>query len=104
MIGSRKVLRYTRVDTGEVFDGQTGAKTGKIALPSSPVFMFDLEGNSRAIARPSGTEPKIKFYLFLSEPPRAGMTGAEAEEAAARLGGQAKQFEKDFLAAIGYTG
>ena len=103
-IGGRKVLRFTRVDTGEVFDGQTGAKTGTLALPSSPVFLFDLEGNSRAIARPSGTEPKIKFYLFLSEPVKAGMTGKDAEEAALRLAAGAGAFEKEFLAAIGYEG
>ena len=96
------MLKFTRVDTGEVFDGQTGEKTSTLSLPSSPVFLFDLEGNSRAIARPSGTEPKIKFYLFLSEPVRPGMTGKEAEEAALKLAGGAGAFEKEFLAAIGY--
>ncbi len=100
-IGSRKVLRYTRVDTGEVLDGQTGALVAKLGLPSSPVFIFDLEGNSRAIARPSGTEPKIKFYLFLSEEARPGMTAAEAEAAVSRLAAQAPQFERDFMDAIG---
>ncbi len=102
-VGARRVLRYTRVDTGEVFDGQTGALLSRTTLPSSPVFIFDLEGNSRAIARPSGTEPKIKFYLFLSGEAREGMTAAEAEAAVAGLAAQANQFERDFMAAIGCT-
>ncbi|HOT12511.1 MAG TPA: phospho-sugar mutase, partial [Polyangiaceae bacterium] len=32
-------------------------------LPKSNVLSFELEGGSRIVARPSGTEPKIKFYF-----------------------------------------
>ena len=34
-----------------------------IALPKTNMVSFDLEGGSRIIARPSGTEPKVKFYF-----------------------------------------
>ena len=34
-------------------------------LPIAQVFSFSLRGGSRITARPSGTEPKIKFYLNL---------------------------------------
>lgn len=34
-----------------------------LGLPPANVLSFDLEGGSRVIARPSGTEPKIKFYF-----------------------------------------
>ncbi len=34
------------------------------SLPSANVIEFILEGGSKAIVRPSGTEPKIKVYIF----------------------------------------
>ena len=37
---------------------------GVMGLPSSNVIIFRLEGGSKVIVRPSGTEPKIKFYMF----------------------------------------
>lgn len=33
-------------------------------LPAADVIEFDLEGGNKAIIRPSGTEPKIKLYIF----------------------------------------
>ena len=33
-------------------------------LPKADVVEFDLEGGNKAIVRPSGTEPKIKLYIF----------------------------------------
>ncbi len=38
-----------------------------ITLPSSNVLQFILEDGSKISARPSGTEPKIKFYFSLKE-------------------------------------
>lgn len=38
------------------------------ALPKSDVLKFILEGNSSAVVRPSGTEPKLKAYLSLNAP------------------------------------
>ena len=37
-----------------------------IALPASNVLLFEMENGSRVALRPSGTEPKIKFYLSAS--------------------------------------
>lgn len=36
----------------------------KQTLPPSNVMEFNLEGGSRVLIRPSGTEPKVKCYLF----------------------------------------
>jgi phosphomannomutase len=37
--------------------------TTTLNLPKSNVLSFELAGGSRIVARPSGTEPKIKFYF-----------------------------------------
>ncbi|WP_144743671.1 phospho-sugar mutase [Enorma burkinafasonensis] len=37
---------------------------GVNGLPKANVIEFDLEGGNKAIVRPSGTEPKIKLYIF----------------------------------------
>jgi phosphoglucomutase len=43
----------------------TGAQT-KIALPKSNVLQFVTEDGTKISARPSGTEPKIKFYFSVN--------------------------------------
>jgi len=54
-----------------------GLREKNIGLPSSNVLQFVLRGGGLVTARPSGTEPKIKFYASLcsengGEPERAG--------------------------------
>ncbi|HLV45790.1 MAG TPA: phospho-sugar mutase [Flavobacterium sp.] len=39
-----------------------------ISIPKSNVLIYYLEDGSKICARPSGTEPKIKFYFSVSEP------------------------------------
>lgn len=56
-----------------------GGAVEKLALPPSDVLVYALEGGSRVIARPSGTEPKIKFYFDVREPAAAGESPREAE-------------------------
>ena len=46
----------------ESLDTTTGKKT-EITLPESNVLQFLLEDGSKISVRPSGTEPKIKFYF-----------------------------------------
>jgi phosphoglucomutase len=40
----------------------------EITLPKSNVLQFVLEDGSKISARPSGTEPKIKFYFSVNAP------------------------------------
>ena len=40
-------------------------KINKIDLPKTNLIIYHLEDNSRISVRPSGTEPKIKFYINL---------------------------------------
>ncbi len=64
-IGSRRVL--ARRDYLRGVRTPSEGKAEPLALPSSDVLAFELEGGSRVIARPSGTEPKIKYYFDLRE-------------------------------------
>jgi phosphomannomutase len=47
-------------------------------LPPSDVLRFALAGGSRVVIRPSGTEPKIKAYLEVTEPPGDDLSTARA--------------------------
>ncbi|TCJ19261.1 phospho-sugar mutase [Flaviaesturariibacter flavus] len=46
----------------------TSGQTTPITLPKSNVLQFVLEDGSKISARPSGTEPKIKFYFSVKAP------------------------------------
>jgi phosphomannomutase len=37
-------------------------------LAPSNVLIFELEGGHRAMLRPSGTEPKLKYYFYATAP------------------------------------
>ena len=43
-------------------------KTEKIDIPTSNVLIYETEDGTRVAARPSGTEPKIKFYFSVNLP------------------------------------
>lgn len=71
-----------------------------LVLPASNVLVYELEGGSRIIARPSGTEPKIKFYFDVREEVAGGEPLADAEaRATARLDALANAFSA--LAGVG---
>lgn len=61
---------------------ERGKAPEKLALPPSNVLVYELEGGSRVIARPSGTEPKIKYYFDVREPMREGEAMAPASSRA----------------------
>ena len=58
-------------------------KTSPLDLPASDVLAFMLASGSRIIARPSGTEPKAKFYFDIREPIHGDEPIAAAEARAA---------------------
>ena len=51
-----------------------------ILLPKSNVLQFVLEDGSKISARPSGTEPKIKFYFSVNAPLESADKFAEVEQ------------------------
>lgn len=53
-------------------------------IPSEKMLMFGLADGRRVAVRPSGTEPKIKFYLFAHRDPPAGRKFGAAELASVK--------------------
>ncbi len=60
-----KVVSITDILNGTVTDKVTGSSK-VLGLPSSNVMQFTLENGLKFTARPSGTEPKIKFYFSVN--------------------------------------
>ena len=73
--GDLKVINVRDYATGITKELATG-KESPTGLPESNVLYFDLTNDSWCCARPSGTEPKIKFYM--------GVKGTSLEDAKAR--------------------
>ena len=74
--GELKVRELRDYEAGVTKDMETGAERST-GLPKSNVLYFDLTNDSWCCARPSGTEPKIKFYM--------GVKGTSLEDAQAKV-------------------
>ena len=75
-ISGVKVAAYKDYKTGTVTDAETGAQS-TMELKNSNVLRFELADGTSIIARPSGTEPKIKVYVLTQ--------GKDAADAAANI-------------------
>lgn len=75
-VGAYKVLRLRDYKNDVITDLATG-ETTPTGLPKSNVLYFELENDAWFCVRPSGTEPKIKFY--------AGIKGDSLEDSAKKL-------------------
>lgn len=75
-IGENTVIAKKDYQTQEGICYQTGEKI-KITLPKSNVLYYDLQNDGWVAVRPSGTEPKIKFYT--------GVKGTSMEDAEQKL-------------------
>jgi phosphoglucomutase len=70
-VAGYKTLSFCDYKTGICEDFESKKKE-TLDLPSANVLQFNLENNCRFIIRPSGTEPKIKFYYTVVAPTREG--------------------------------
>ena len=75
-IGNWTVLEARDYKKDECVNMVTGDKHST-GLPNSNVLYYDLSDNAWCCARPSGTEPKIKFYM--------GVKGTGLEDADKKL-------------------
>ncbi len=67
-LGGEAVQTWADLTNGEVRDIHTDTVVGRYDLPASNVIMLTLDDGAKVIARPSGTEPKIKFYILVRQP------------------------------------
>ncbi|MBP3802211.1 MAG: phospho-sugar mutase [Clostridia bacterium] len=75
-IGVNKVLTFKDIQKDLVKNMVTGEEK-TTGLPTSNVLYYELENDSWCCVRPSGTEPKIKFYM--------GVKGTSNEDANSKL-------------------
>lgn len=75
-IGEYKVERFRDYKTEKIINMETEEEE-KTGLPKSNVLYFDLENDFWVCVRPSGTEPKIKFYV--------GVKGKDIEDAETKV-------------------
>ena len=75
-IGQYKVLTFKDIENNMQKDMKTGVVT-ETGLAKSNVLYYELEDDSWCCVRPSGTEPKIKFYV--------GIKGTSDEDADKKL-------------------
>ena len=81
MVGNYKVVGVTDYAECAEMPRVSGLqKEDPQTLPASNVIEYRLEGDNKVIFRPSGTEPKVKAYLFAN-----GVTREEAEARIAEL-------------------
>jgi phosphoglucomutase len=64
-INGEKVVQIDDYKTSKSVHIATG-NTDEIDIPKSNVLIYHTEAGSRIAARPSGTEPKIKFYISVN--------------------------------------
>lgn len=78
--GGYKVLKARDYQADTIKDLETGEVTGT-NLPASNVLYYDLTDDAWLCVRPSGTEPKVKFYYGIK-----GTSLADADEKSESLG------------------
>lgn len=79
-IGGCQVLKARDYKADTIKDIETGEVTST-GLPSSNVLYYDLSDDAWVCVRPSGTEPKVKFYYGVK-----GNSLEDAEEKSSKLG------------------
>lgn len=78
-INSQNVIMIKDYLKQQTFD-IVNNKTSEIDIPKSDVLQFFLEDGSKISMRPSGTEPKIKFYISVKQDLQSKNEFAKAEK------------------------
>ena len=82
--------------------GSARANARKIDLPASDVIQWVLADGTKVTVRPSGTEPKIKFYILLGTKVEGGAAGLAAARGSSAA--KAEAIAADIGRAIGAIG
>lgn len=78
-INDQRVLMVEDYQNSTALNLFTG-ETEELKVPKSNVLIYYLEDGTKICARPSGTEPKIKFYFSVNEPLDAVEHAKEVEK------------------------
>ena len=81
-LGKKKVVKIRDFQQSIVFNPSNPESTEQLNFPKSNVLQFFLEGGTIVSARPSGTEPKIKFYINVQVPSNECLDFAKKEASA----------------------
>jgi phosphoglucomutase len=94
------VRRLRDFETSEecTLEGAKLRPEGKLDLPRSNVLQFILEDGTKVSVRPSGTEPKIKFYVSVKDPAAVGAKGAALDAIKSKCAARATRIEDLFVA------
>lgn len=91
-INGIKVVKVVDVKESKVYDVKNGTES-PLKMDKSNVIQFYLEDGSKISARPSGTEPKIKYYFSVNQPLEDAASYKKTEAALdARLAGLKSYF------------
>ena len=71
-LGGKRVVKIRDIQASVEFDPANPSGKTPISFPKSNVLQFFLEDGTFVSARPSGTEPKIKFYINITAPVQGG--------------------------------
>lgn len=93
-IAETRVLSVSDFQKGITIDVLTKEES-KIVLPKANVLLFKLEDGTQIALRPSGTEPKIKYYFSVNQEFNSQKTWEEQEAA---LEKRLDRFENSFKA------
>ena len=93
-IAETRVLSVSDFQKGITIDVLTKEES-KIVLPKANVLLFKLESVTQIALRPSGTDPKIKYYFSVNQEFNSQKTWEEQEIA---LEKRLDRFENSFKA------
>ena len=79
VLGGQKFVRMR--DYKNLVSLDASGATVSLDAPKGDMVILDLDGGNYVAVRPSGTEPKVKFYLFAYDAPAAS-ADVEATNAA----------------------
>jgi phosphoglucomutase len=98
-LGGKKVITIRDIQEQVSFDPNNIGKKSKLPWPKSNVLQFILEGGTIVSARPSGTEPKIKFYIN-STVPVASATDKALADAKKEAGSLCDKISAEIMAVL----
>ncbi len=91
-----EIVKIADIEKQKIMDLVNNSEEDMQGLPVSNVIQFFLEDGSKITMRPSGTEPKIKFYFSVNKK----ASGDDVEQVREELGEKIDLFKRDLMGKI----